>query len=127
MVGVAMFECNRDPFIEMNWIGEMKPVAHLVTRDNAFVQSRTIHQKCVILHSPSMVKIVLAPSPVKTRRPGVVINKDHFVALSPPATLKMGNRQVAAHIVPSTGRLKHDVFTRTIHIRPIASRPVTLY
>src|SRR6266404_3801516 len=87
MIGMTVLECHSDPFREVDRIHEMKSIAYLVTGYDAFVQSRTIHQKGVVLHTPSVVEIVFTSGSVEARRPFVVVDKNHLIAFSPTSCL----------------------------------------
>src|SRR6266566_1299853 len=108
MIGMTVFKRYYNSFGEMNRIRQVKSVAHLISGNDAFVQGGTVHQEGVILHSPRVIEIVFTAGPMKARGPRILVDKNHLVALPPPATLKMRDRQVAPYIVSPAFGLEDD-------------------
>src|ERR1700738_945416 len=125
MIGMTVFKRYYDSFGEVNRIRQVKSVAHLISGNETFVQGRTVHQEGVILHPPREVEILFTPGPMKGRRPRILVDKNHLVALPPPATLKVCDRQVAPYIVSPAFGLENDVITRSIGMGTLTSRLFT--
>ena len=87
----------------------MKHIRRLIPARIPLVNRRPIHQKRIILHSPRLIEIILAPCTVQLRRPLVPIHPDHIIALAPPRPLKIRHRQIASNIVSDPCRLQNRV------------------
>jgi hypothetical protein len=121
---MAVFEGDCYALGKVDRVHQMEAITDLVTWNNAFMQSRTIHKKRVILHSPSMVEIVFGSGAMEARRPVIIIDEDHLVTFSPPASLKMCHRKIASYIMPCPFGCEDYIIAGGIQVRNVNLRAV---
>lgn len=126
MIRMPVLHGDFDPLVEPHGIGKVPAIGYLVRRHFSFVNDSTCKWEGIVLHGPCLAEIVLATGTVHRRRPGVIIDKDHIIAFTPPRPLKMIHGVVTADVSSRTGRLEKDIVPFAVEIGHVSFQGVRL-
>jgi hypothetical protein len=123
---MSMLDRHADPRREPHRIDHVEPVRHRIPRHVALVHDRPVVGVGLALHAPGVVEVVLRARAVQARRPAVVVDEDHLVALAPPAALAVEHGQVAADVVAGSLGVEDDVVAGAVEVDDVGLGRVDL-
>jgi hypothetical protein len=126
VVGVPGLHGDLDLLVEANRVWEVPAVADLIIGHVFFVDDGATKWISIFLHAPALGEIILSSGTVHTRRPRVVVDEDHIVALAPPCALEMCYRVIAADVGACTFSLEDHVVIFSVDVRNLGFEAIRL-